>query len=183
FVLGGQQLRVGGHLRELDALTLHAFLFDLPLVGDVDPALHALDAVTRGQNQSLKGVQNNRDALTHWFQGGPARVDDQQRERKEGEHKQPQFDCRALLEQLQRAVFLHESVEPSTAADGVRNSAVPLYQSYIKTLPSFSRCSSASPQPRTTQVSGSSATTTGRPVSSCRDRKSTRLNSSHVKIS
>ena len=47
-------------------------------------------------------------------------------------------------------------------------------QSLMKMAPSFSRCSSASPQPRTTQVKGSSATTTGRPVSSCSKRSRSR---------
>src|SRR5688572_6226213 len=49
-------------------------------------------------------------------------------------------------------------------------------QPVAKIVPSLSIRSSAMPQPRTTQVRGSSATTTGSPVSSIRSRSRSRSN-------
>src|SRR5690606_27483762 len=122
-------------------------------------------------------------ALAHAPERVEARVRDQQAEREQPEEQNPGVRGRSLLEERGRASVhgYHRTgyVPPlpvpcllfSGCSEGFQGVEC---HSLAKMVPSLSMRSSARPQPRTTQVSGSSATSTGSPVSSISSRSRSR---------
>src|SRR5205807_10473360 len=111
-------------------------------------AADTLDDLDRRGGDALDEIHDERDRAAKRIGVAKARVEHQQGERQGGEEKQPDERRWTPLNERRGTVF-----HPPGA------------QSLVKIGPKCSIFSSALPEPRTTQVSGSSATLTVSPIS------------------
>src|SRR3546814_2139473 len=76
-----QLCRMGGNLRQFNALALQSFFFFLGDGCGVRPVTNTLDGIARREYCTLKRVNHDRNRLPGRIKHRPSRIDDQQAER------------------------------------------------------------------------------------------------------
>ena len=121
------------------------------------------------RTRALQRVEHDRDDLADALEIAVARVGEQQRDREQPEEREARERRGAAVEERRRLDGDRAWIDRMSAIarrgqlESSRANALTSDQSDVKIVCSLSMFSSALPQPRTTQVSGSSATITGRP--------------------